>query len=93
MLAPSRIRVMYRSTIKFITVGDIGYRPKRVAFGVLDVQPDRSIIPPGNPFRSVETDEVAARDCPENAPNLGLRIGMQIGRCGLAAGPSVEVEP
>jgi hypothetical protein len=68
-----------RAAVDLINPGDVGHGPQRVTFRVLCVQPELVIAPPWNPLRSVQTDKVAARDRVENAPNLGLRMGLQVG--------------
>src|SRR6516165_10312635 len=44
-------------------------------------------------FGRIETHEIAPRNAVKHAPNLGLRIGAQIGWCRPAFRTAIEVEP
>jgi hypothetical protein len=43
-------------------------------------------------LRRVKAQQVASRDPVKYAPNLRLRVGMQVCRCGLPLGSAIEIE-
>src|SRR5262249_62214479 len=75
-----------------IAASDIGNGWKHVAVAILGFEPLGPVAASGDPLGRIEAEEIATRDLVEHAPDLGLRVRCQIGRCRAAPGPAFEIE-
>jgi hypothetical protein len=75
--------------LAFSDVRDSLDNPTTTIFGL---NLDMAVTPPRYSLRRVKAQQVASRDPVKHAPNLRMRVGMQVCRCSLAPGSSVEIE-
>ena len=70
--------------VGLLSGGDISHDLNAASFAILGIDPEVTVTPARDTLGGVEADEVAACELVENAPDLCLGIGADIGRRRLA---------
>src|SRR5215471_10497238 len=82
-----------RLSIVLRPLSQIRDRPDHPAIVVLGFDLDMAVSAPGHPFCRVQAHEISSRDAVEHAPDLRVRVRVQVRRGSPAFWPAFQIEP
>jgi hypothetical protein len=81
-----------RSAIDLLACGDVSDCCQRITIQVVRIQPHRLITATRHSFGRIQSEQVPPCDPVQNTPHFPVRIGPNVGWCGLSPGPAFKIE-
>jgi len=78
--------------VRLVAVGDVGHGAQGRGVCIFRVEPQMPVPGAGHAFGAVELHETGTGNAIEDAPYFRVLIRGDVRRCGLAAGPPVQIK-